>query len=580
MWGIRLWAGSPSDPACPGPVFKKHVSPLAPPSTNSISDKLDIWEKELKHDPDSEFLLHGIRHGFDVCDTSVTPDNVETDNYRSATCVEHRDKVEKQILWELDNGNYEIVKEKPNIVSALGAIPKQGSDDIRLIHDCSMPLHGSLNDYAELDHKAKYQTIGDAAELVTPGVWMCKVDLKAAYRSIKIGPGNYKFTGLKWRFSGDSHDTYMIDKKLMFGSKLAPGIFHRISQSVRRMLQKRGIVCSVVFIDDFLIVADSQDACMQAMNLLISLLRQLGFAISWSKVYGPTQCITFLGVQIDSIQMLLSLPQEKVNDMLMLVDKFLTMKRASKKQLQSLAGKLNWASSVVRGGRIYLRAVLNMIQPLRAQNHKVILKQDFFRDLCWWKQSVELCNGRAIIPQHTEVHMVSTDACTAGSGYFWNGRWGYVNFEQDFPQCKDLHINVKETFSVLFAARQYAPLWRGSMVIFGVDNTTARSALKNKTSKNPLIMEAIRELFALSVAYDFDFDGFYCPGVNNGLSDCVSRLNQPGQLQLLQTILPRWHFPPDVLFPFSEHMSFSSFTVCVFPQIQRSHLQKCVYSLP
>ena len=57
------------------------------------------------------------------------------ENYESATNSTVWSKVEKQIQTELANGCYEVVCEKPTIISALGAIPKAGSDDIRLIHD-------------------------------------------------------------------------------------------------------------------------------------------------------------------------------------------------------------------------------------------------------------------------------------------------------------------------------------------------------------------------------------------------------------------------------------------------------------
>lgn len=562
MWG--LWPRS-----SPHQASKKQLNPLATqPSQlpNSISSKLQVWEQELEHDPDSEFLIHGIKNGFDICDPESDPSPVETDNYSSATNVDTRDKVEEQIRSEIANGNYITVDYKPTIISALGAIPKPGSNDIRLIHDCSQPPGASVNDYAELEYKIKYQSISDAAEMVRPNYFAAKVDLKAAYRSVPISPQCYKFAGLKWKFKGDSHFTYLVDRKLMFGSRLAPMIFHRLSQSVQRMLRRRGINCSVVYLDDFIIIAPTAEECMAAMNILIGLLRNLGFAISWSKVCGPTQNITFLGINIDTVRMLLSLPQEKVEDFMLLLNKFTGMKRASKKQLQSLAGGLNWASSIVAGGRVYLRRILDTIQKLRAQNHKTLLSQEFHLDLQWWLTYLPLFNGRAIVPQHRQTHVVTMDACVMGSGYFWDGRWGYVHYPTDFPQSQDLHINIKEVMSAVFAAREWAPLWSGTCVIFGTDNITARSALRSKTSKNPIIMSAIRELFALSIVYDFDFDAFYIPGVHNSLADAISRIHQPGQLHLLEGLLPQWHYPPSVLYPLSDHMSFNAFLVSIFPQ--------------
>ena len=68
--------------------------------------------------------------------------------------------------------------------------------------------------------------------------------------------------------------------------------------------------------------------------------------------------MTFLGVDIDTNDCVLSLGADKLN---MLHDKLKTFKhrqRATKVQLQSLAGSLNWACQVVRGGRFFLRRIL------------------------------------------------------------------------------------------------------------------------------------------------------------------------------------------------------------------------------
>ena len=39
------------------------------------------------------------------------------------------------------------------------------------------------------------------------------------------------------------------------------------------------------------------------MASLIALLRYLSFRINWNKVVDPAQCITFLGIEIDTKQM-------------------------------------------------------------------------------------------------------------------------------------------------------------------------------------------------------------------------------------------------------------------------------------
>ena len=93
--------------------------------------------------------------------------------------------------------------------------------------------------------------------------------------------------------------------------------------------------------------------------MLITLLRKLGFNINWKKVVDPSTRITFLGIGIDSIAMCLRLPDEKFIQVRHELSLFLNRKRASKRQLQSLAGKLNFCASVVHGLQIFFRLALS-----------------------------------------------------------------------------------------------------------------------------------------------------------------------------------------------------------------------------
>ena len=117
------------------------------------------------------------------------------------------------------------------------------------------------------------------------------------------------------------------------------------------------------------------------MHTLINLLRQLGFAINWSKVEGPSQQLVFLGVVVDSASMTLALPTLKLKDFSDLLTMFLKKKRVSVRQLETLVGKLSWASQVICGGRTFLRRVLDLKNSVKERHHKVLLIKAFFADL-------------------------------------------------------------------------------------------------------------------------------------------------------------------------------------------------------
>ena len=63
---------------------------------------------------------------------------------------------------------------------------------------------------------------------------------------------------------------------------------------------------------------------------------------------SPTKHVTFLGVDIDTNDCVLSLEPDKLNMLYGNLKAFKHRQRATKVQLQSLAGSLNWACQVVR----------------------------------------------------------------------------------------------------------------------------------------------------------------------------------------------------------------------------------------
>ena len=89
------------------------------------------------------------------------------------------------------------------------------------------------------------------------------------------------------------------------------GIFHRLTQSVKRMMFWRGFEGVVVYLDDFLVVGKTLKECQEAFKTLCDFLEELGFTISTSRVVEPCQKLAFLGVEI-TYTLTLSLPQQKL----------------------------------------------------------------------------------------------------------------------------------------------------------------------------------------------------------------------------------------------------------------------------
>lgn len=318
-----------------------------------------------------------------------------------------------------------------------------------------------------------------------------------------------------------------------FGAAKSPSIFQRLSSAVCRIMKIRYNYCVISYLDDFLIIESSFDRCSDALACLIRLLRKLGFYINWNKVEGPSQRLVFLGVLIDTCNLTLSLPPEKLSDFYNLLCDFKSKHRASKTQLESLIGKLNWSCQVIKGGRTFLRRLIDLKNTLKQSQHKAILSEDFQKDLDWWIDFIHVFNGSVKFVDSKPVTNLQTDACQHGGGAFFDSDFFYINWKLDLPAVADFHINLKETITLILAIFRWHRKLQDKQVIIHTDNITAKSIVNKGTCKSAYVMNLLRQLFWLQAVFNFSIKAVYIPGKYNVLADCISRLHEKGQLSKL-----------------------------------------------
>ena len=480
------------------------------------------WDAELAADPDREYILNGVIKGFSIVDSPETPKGAYCKNYRS-TSLNH-EKVEASIQQEIGAGNYMVCSKKPHVVSALGAIPKPDSSDIRLIHDLS---RGGVNQLA-FETSVKYPTVEDALALMGPNAVIAKVDLRHAYRAVSVHPSCYELTGLQWVFAGESVPTYLRDMRLPFGAAKACHIFQRLTNSIVRMMAKRGFQC-VGYLDDFIVIAKDFTVCKLAFNCLLELLQKLGFSINWGKTVPPCQKLVFLGIEIDALKRRLALPAAKLTEVKDLLAYWSSRKRARKNEIQSLLGKLNWCCRVIRGGRSFMRRLIDLTSKVDNPRWFVRLSPDAKQDISWWLVALHRFNGTARFPADVPLpsFAYATDATTSAAAGFFANDWFFVNWAADHPHVLGQHITYLELYAVLLSVKRWGSLFKGRHIIVRSDNMATVAAVNNCTSKSKALMPLVREMFWLAVEFDFKLTAIFIPGVQNVMADRLSRLNEP-----------------------------------------------------
>jgi hypothetical protein len=494
------------------------------------------WKAELSNIEmeEREFILTGLLEGFRITNVGNTEDLpvTETENY--ASCAQHHEAVTKQIEEEIENGRYVKAKDKPRMVSPLGALPK-ADGKVRLIHDASAPMGNSINDNYEMREKVKYDSVNDFCKQIARNWFMAKVDLQSAFRSVGIHPVDYEATGLKWRFPGNRKATFLQDRRLPFGCRASVEVFHSLSKAVKKMVSARGVQAVSCLLDDFAVAGPSFESCDRALGILIDILRRLGFSINWKKVECPSQCMQFLGVEIDSVKGTMTLPEEKRKQFCEEVHAMSQKTRISKRNLQKLCGKLNWVCQVVRVGSAFARPLYSALSALKQSQHTVRPDQCFRDAMNWWKAALRSIRPVKIWQEKREKIVMETDASLTGAGVVLRSEncvdWLYINWQLEGRGCfTGLHINYLEAVTPLLALLRLGSSVKNARISIYCDSEAACGMLNRGSSANMQVNRLFQTASLWCIATGCTFKAFHVPGSFQIYCDALSRLTDSSQL--------------------------------------------------
>ena len=316
-----------------------------------------VWEAALRTHPDHDYaryivqgIQEGFRIGFHEGQLSLRP---AIRNIPSA--YEQPQIVDKYLQAECAQGRVLGPLPPPPIpelhISRFGVIPKRSQPGKwRLIVDLSAPDEHSVNAGIPTELcSLRYPSLDAAARLIMTqgrGALMSKLDIKEAYRMVPVHPDDWFLLGMRWR------GAYYIDTRLPFGLRSAPKIFTALADALQWILLQRGLPNLLHYLDDFLFV-ESPGAPGVALEVACSTCAALGVPIAPEKLEGPTTCVTFLGIELDSSHLVARLPADKLARVQHLVAEWGDKKVCTKRELLSLIGILQHAATVVRFGRFF-----------------------------------------------------------------------------------------------------------------------------------------------------------------------------------------------------------------------------------
>lgn len=493
-----------------------------------MSSTLDeaAWAFHLADYPDPSFvhtIIHIIRHGAAIGYQGGEHDQ-QCVNLKSA--FEFPETITSDIETLAAAGRIHGPFSSPPLphfrVSPLGTVPKKYTSKRRRIHHLSWPPGTSVNDgIPEEEVNILYDSFAAAVADVQKagqGCLLGKLDLRDAFRHIPVRPADWHYLGFTWL------DRLWYDIVLSFGLSSAPYIFNLFAEALHWIISRHIPAFLRHYLDDFLPVfrqGTSWELASAALEWIQALGTQLGLSFQESKTEGPATCLTFLGIEIDTLAMEARLPADKLDRLHALLSTWCLRDRCNLRELQELIGLLHFAATVVPFSRAFIRRLIDFSSHFPSQFSVRHLPRSAHSDILWWYHFVRRWNGvRLITPTRPVLHVYTDASGTKGLGGILGNKWFSARVPHRF---RDRDIQFKELLAVCEAVRRWQADLSGHHVVFHIDNQAVAVALQELTNRSIPTMALLRDFLGMVACLDFSFSASWLSSKENSLADCASR---------------------------------------------------------
>eukprot|EP00029_Vermamoeba_vermiformis_P001978 TRINITY_DN1224_c0_g2_i2.p2 TRINITY_DN1224_c0_g2~~TRINITY_DN1224_c0_g2_i2.p2 ORF type:complete len:659 (+),score=31.17 TRINITY_DN1224_c0_g2_i2:837-2813(+) len=397
--------------------------------------------------------------------------------------------------------------------SVMFTVAKKGTDRRRPVLNLK-----PLNRFVRYEH-FKMEGLHTIRDLIRRGDYMAKVDISNAFLHVMLHPRVRDYFRFTWKGK-----CYRF-KAMPFGLSSAPRIFTKIMKEVVAHLRAQGVRLAF-YIDDIIILAASAAECRQQALMLVELLRSLGFEVNEAKcILEPSQKCEFLGFLLDTRQMMVKVPKDKLNKIRKLAAKLRADRKCTVRVLASFIGKLVSVMQAIGVVRLHCRG-LHKCKSAALALHKdwdgdVLLTPRALGELKWWEHEVSHWNGKTILPTVPD-YMLTSDTSKIG----WGGTFGEERTRGHWtPEEAGSSNNKRELLAACLTVKAFADRhrWQDATVEIQSDNRTTVAYLNRLGGRYHDLDDIARELGEWLALRRLVVQAKYLPGELNTVADLLSR---------------------------------------------------------
>lgn len=415
-------------------------------------------------------------------------------------------------------------------LNPIGLVPKSDGN-FRLIHHLSHPAGESVNDFIDPSLcSVSYSSFDNAIEMIShlgPAAWLGKMDIKSAFRLLKVRPLDFQLLGFRLL------DKFYVDKVLSLGSSISCRLFENFSTFLEWLVKKESGKESVDhYLDDFLFAGAFQSSdCAFLMQTFSQLCDDLGVPLASNKTVGPTHVLVYLGLEIDTLEMCVRIPFDKLQFLRVLLLAYLDRKSITLKELQSLAGSLNFCARAIPGAIAFNRRFYDASIGLSNPRHHLRVSSAMKEDMRMWLMFLECFNGSVYFPDkqwsessQLQLFTDSAGGSQLGCAAILGSHWSFLRWPSLWSDAAILRdITFLELVPIVLAFYLWGPLLQNKKIVLRSDNQALIFILNKKSSKSKRVMHILRPLVLSGMLHNIHFKASHVVGSSNSISDSVSR---------------------------------------------------------
>lgn len=282
----------------------------------------------------------------------------------------------------------------------------------------------------------------------------------------------------------------------------------------------------MAYLDDYASCSPTKEKADQDYNNFVSTAKRLGLSLATDKCHPPTKLIEWLGFLVDADLMTLSVPQKKLSETLIECKKWVDRTRITKRNLQSLVGKLVHLSSCITHGRRFTARLLGLLRGM-SDRAWTTLSHEAKLDIWWFIRYASSGNGLSLLTPNSDYLFIECDACLTGGGA--NSATCFYKWRFSKRLLRRFNnIHALEALNLLVAYKTLAPSSHHTKltVILLTDNIASSYALSSGKTKDPDLGACARQLWLEAAIRDQCFVIRHKPGTQIPLADALSRYHQ------------------------------------------------------